>query len=181
MIHTPVLLKEIIELLDLKEGEIIIDGTAGSGGHSKAILQKIGKTGQLLLIDWDKESVANLKKAFAGYSNVSIIQSNYAELPGIIAENHFPKADGLLLDLGFSSEQLERSGRGFSFNPPAGGEPLDMRYDAEDDERPTAASIVNGFSEKELADIIYEYGEERFSRQIAKKLVERRKKERFKT
>src|SRR3989338_7061056 len=125
MIHTPVLLKEIIELLDLKEGEIIIDGTAGSGGHSKAILQKIGKTGQLLLIDWDKESVANLKKAFAGYSNVSIIQSNYAELPGIIAENHFPKADSLLLDLGFSSEQLEKSGRGFSFQKE---EPLLMTY-----------------------------------------------------
>ncbi|MBI3046449.1 MAG: 16S rRNA (cytosine(1402)-N(4))-methyltransferase RsmH [Candidatus Harrisonbacteria bacterium] len=169
MTHIPVLLKEVIELLDPKEREIIIDGTAGSGGHAKAVLQKIGETGQLLLVDWDKESIANLKKAFASYPNVFIIHGNYAELPGIMAENNFPKADGLLLDLGFSSEQLEKSGRGFSFQKE---EPLLMTYS---DASESLQEFLKYVSISELTDIIRKFGEERYAERIAEAIYAKRR------
>lgn len=167
--HKPVLLKEIIELLNPKEGKIIIDGTAGSGGHAKAISRQIGKTGQLLLIDWDKESVANLKKTFAGYPNVTVIQGNYAELPGIMAENNFPKADGLLLDLGFSSGQLEESGRGFSFQKE---DPLLMTYS---DASEPLKEFLNRASISEITEIIRKFGEERYAKRIAGAIYAKRR------
>lgn len=173
--HTPVLLNEVLEVLNPKQGEFIVDGTAGSGGHSAEILKKIGDDGKLLSIDWDKENIENLKKKFGDRKNIILVNGNYADLREILENNDLPKADGLLIDLGFSSVQLEAN-RGFSFQK---DEPLDMRYSV--DSELTAAEVVNSFPEKDLADIFYKYGEERMSRQIAKKIVEERRKERITT
>ncbi|MCL5004602.1 MAG: 16S rRNA (cytosine(1402)-N(4))-methyltransferase RsmH [Patescibacteria group bacterium] len=174
--HTPVLLKESIAILDPKPEEFFIDGTVGSGGHSEAILEKIGPNGKLLCVDWDEKAIKNLKnfKFKDLKKNVILVNGNYANLPEILKENNLPKADGLIVDLGFSSEQLS-SGKGFSFMK---DEPLDMRYG---DGEMTAAEVINSFNEKDLADIFWKYGEERFSRQIAKKIVEERRKKRILT
>ncbi len=199
MIHKPVLLHEAIEILNPQPGEFFIDGTIGSGGHAMAILEKIGPKGKLLGIDWDKDAIKRLSakggSASGGkdFKNVILVNDNYANLPEILKElkkanPSIPlRANGLIIDLGFSSEQLESgrapnqsklgTGRGFSF---LRNEILDMRYDSES-KNPTAAEVVNSFSEKDLAEIFYKYGEERFSRQIAKKIVEERKKKRILT
>ncbi len=176
--HKPVLLKEAIEILNPQEGEFFIDGTIGSGGHSEAILKKIGPNGKLLGIDWDRKAIENCKLKIGNLLNVILVHGNYADLPEILKKEKLGKADGLIVDLGFSSEQLSPpvgGGKGFSFMK---DEPLIMRYT---DEGLTAAEVVNGFNEKDLADIFWKYGEERFSRQIAKKIVEERKKERILT
>lgn len=178
--HTPVLLKESIEILDPKPGEFFIDGTAGSGGHSAKILEKIGLSGKLICIDWDKNNIKKLEeiKKERGWENVILIHDNYKNIPEILKNKNLLKADGLIIDLGFSSEQLDSSTgerKGFSFMK---DEQLDMRYGDED---LTAAEVVNSFNEKELADIFWKYGEERFSRQIAKKITEERKKKRILT
>lgn len=178
--HKPVLLKETIEILNPQPGEFFIDGTIGNGGHAMAILEKIGPKGKLLGIDWDGNAIERLKiERFKNYKNVILRQGNYADLPEILKslkDGKFKslKADGLLLDLGFSSEQL--AGRGFSF---LRNEFLDMRYST--DTEITAAEVVNSFNEKDLADIIYNYGEERYSRRIARKIVEERRKKPIKT
>lgn len=178
--HKPVLLNEVIEAINPKPGDFIIDGTVGGGGHAASILEKIMPKGKLLAIDWDSDSLAAARakieaKFPISNSQFSIIweQGNYADLPEILKKHKLPKADGLVLDLGLSSNQLERSGRGFSFLK---DEPLDMRYSAD---RVTAAEVINSFSEKELADIFYKYGEERHSRRIAKKIIGERRKKRI--
>jgi 16S rRNA (cytosine1402-N4)-methyltransferase len=177
MPHIPVLLKEVIKALDPNPGEFIIDGTLGSGGHTKAILEGIKSRGTLLGLDWDEKNLESFRRENEGIKGkLILVHENYANLPEILEKHRLPKADGLLLDLGFSSEQIGRSGRGFSFMK---NEPLDMRYNPGDDEMATAANVVNSKSEKELADLIYLYGEERFSRQIAKKIVEERRKKRI--
>jgi len=174
MSHIPVLLKEVVEYLNPKPGDFMIDGTIGGGGHAEEILKKIGPKGKLLGIDWDKKNIENLKSKFKDYPNAILIRGNYADLPEILEKEKLPEADGLLIDLGFSSEQLE-SGRGFSFQK---DEVLDMRYEGEGQ---TAAEIVNSLPEKDLADIFWKFGEERYSRQIAKKIVEERRRERILT
>jgi len=181
MLHVPVLLKEAIEILDPKPDEFFIDGTIGDAGHSIEILEKIGSGGKLLGIDWDKETIGRLRnEKFESFKNVILVNDSYANLPEIFREKNFKKADGLILDLGFSSTLLETSGRGFSFrNSSDGGEPLDMRYSEEI--KLTAADVVNRFKEKDLAEIIFQYGEERFSRRIAKAIIEGRKRKPIKT
>ncbi|MEK7555359.1 MAG: 16S rRNA (cytosine(1402)-N(4))-methyltransferase RsmH [Patescibacteria group bacterium] len=188
--HTPVLLNETIEILNPQPGEFFIDGTIGSGGHAAEIFKRISPNGMLLGIDWDKAMIENVRQKISAISNFQFLISklilknnNYANLPEILKNEKFGKADGLLIDLGFSSEQLDPpagGGRGFSFQK---DEILDMRYSAnndnDDDNGITAAEVVNSFSEKDLADIIYKYGEERFSRRIAKKIVEERRKKRI--
>lgn len=174
--HTPVLLNEVIKVLNPKPGEFMIDGTFGSGGHTAEILKKISPDGTMLAIDWDKGNIENCKNSIC-------IHGNYADLPEILkdlrkTDPSIPlRASGLLIDLGFSSVQIGDSGRGFSFLK---DEPLDMRYDV-NGQMPTAAEIINSYPEKDLADIFYIYGEERMSRQIAKKIVEERRKERIMT
>ncbi|MEK7553557.1 MAG: 16S rRNA (cytosine(1402)-N(4))-methyltransferase RsmH, partial [Patescibacteria group bacterium] len=164
--HKSVLLKESIAILNPQPGELFIDGTIGSGGHSEAILEKIGPSGKLLGIDWDKNAIERLKiEKFKDFKNVVLVHGNYADLPKV---SQSLKADGLIVDLGFSSEQL--NGKGISFLK---DEVLDMRYDAENSL--TAAEVINSFNEKDLADIFWKYGEERFSRQISKKIVGERK------
>lgn len=195
MTHVPVLLKEAIEILGLKPGKFIIDGTVGAGGHAAEILKKIEPGGTLLGIDWNKTAIEKLEMRIKDEGlkikkgKIVLVYGNYADLPKILKEKNLLKADGLIIDLGFSTEELEKSGRGFSFLK---DEPLDMRYDIGEVESEkgkvksgeriqTVAEIVNSYSEKELADIFYIYGEERMSRQIAKKIVEERRKERIMT
>lgn len=149
--HTPVLLKEVLGLLDPKPGEFFIDGTSGGGGHAKAIESAVKPDGKILAIDWDKTG------------------ENYADLPEILEKRNLPKADGLLLDLGFSSEHLE-SGRGFSFEK---DEPLLMTYDR--GAKPLR-QILKELAEKEIFKIIREFGEERFAGRIAKAIYERERR-----
>jgi len=175
--HITVLLKETIEFLNPQPGKFIIDATIGGGGHAAEILKKIGDSGMLLGIDWDKEAIADCQSRFADYKNVILVNGNYADLPEILKQKELPKADGIIIDLGFSSRQLEKSGRGFSFLK---DEKLDMRYQQET-ENLTAAEVINQYSEKELADIFWKYGEERNSRKIAKKIIEERKNKRILT
>ncbi|MEK7505997.1 MAG: 16S rRNA (cytosine(1402)-N(4))-methyltransferase RsmH [Patescibacteria group bacterium] len=177
--HISVLLNDVLKALDPQPGEFFIDGTLGAGGHAKAVLEKIKSRGTLLGLDWDQRNLEDFRRENPEMKGkLILIHENYANLPEILEKHRLAKADGLLLDLGFSSDQLEHSGRGFSFLK---NEPLDMRYNPGDEDRPTAASIVNGRNEAELADIIYRYGEERLSRRIAKKIVERRRERRIGT
>ena len=170
MIHIPVLLKEVIELLDPRAGEIMVDGTAGAGGHAKEILKLIGNSGKLLLVDWDKKTVANLKEEMKKYKNIFLEQGNYSNLPEIMVENNFPKADGLLLDLGFSSDQLENSGKGFSFLK---DEPLIMTYS---DESEPLRDFLKRAKLPDLIEIIRKFGEERYAKKIAEAIFLKRKK-----
>lgn len=177
MTHIPVLLNETINVLNPEPGEFFIDGTFGSGGHSSEILKRVLPDGKLLGVDWDERNIELGKSIIKGQlTRVIFEQGNYADLPEILKKYNLSKANGLLLDLGFSSEQIENLGKGFSFLK---DEPLIMRYDNKNEM--TAAEVVNSFSEKDLSDIFYKYGEERFSRSIAKKIVGERKKEKILT
>jgi len=174
--HIPVLLKEAIKVLNPKPKEVFIDATFGDGGHATEILKKILPGGKLLAIDWDKDAVEKAKKSeIFQKPEIIIVNENYANLPEIVKKLRFPKADGLIVDLGFSTGQLE-SGRGFSFLK---NEPLDMRFAKNNDL--TAAEVINSFSEKDLADIFFKYGEEKFSRRIAKEIYKERKRKRILT
>lgn len=177
--HEPVLLKEVLEMFSPKPGQIYIDGTVNGGGHARAIAKLIGTMGMVLGIDWDCDLVRELKKKNeeSGIQNIKVECGNYANLDEIAKENIVAKADGILLDLGFSSYHVDRSGRGFSFQK---DEPLDMRYHAAGAGR-TAGTIVNSESEKELEDMIRTYGEERFSRRIASGIAREREKKQIKT
>ena len=148
MVHVPVLLNEVMKVLGPCPGELFIDGTAGSGGHSRAIKERIGPTGTLLAIDWEKTG------------------ENYVDLPEILRSRNLGRADGLLLDLGFSSEQLG-VGKGFSFKT---DEPLLMTYNP--NEKPVK-EILAEISESELAEILRKCGEERFAGRIARVIKER--------
>jgi len=171
-LHQPVLLEQTIDLLDLKSGEIVVDMTAGYGGHSAEILKKIGPSGRLILVDRDREAIKELKRKFKHCKNVEYIHSNYADIDW----EQIGKVDKILMDLGVSSPQLDESDRGFSFNKDA---ELDMRMDRS--QSLTAKEIVNEYSEEELANIIYRYGEEKRSRRIAKAIVESRVQKPIKT
>lgn len=177
--HTPVLLQEVIKFLDPRPGDFIIDGTVDGGGHAAAILKKISPGGIFLGIDWDKTIIKLAQKKIAEILNsksqilkVILECGNYADLPEILKKNKLGKADRLFLDLGFSSNQLEGSGKGFSFSPRAVDEPLIMTYG---DERKPVARILREARENDLADIIYKFSGERFSRRIAKAIKEREK------
>ena len=174
--HEPVLLNETIRILDPKPGEFFIDGTLGGGGHSRAILERVGAAGMLLGTDWDNDAVLRFEKENKSHGKrVLVRNANYRQIPDILKKEKLPHADGLLLDLGFSSDQIESAEKGFSFQYEG---PLDMRYAKEGE---TAAEVVNGLKEEELADIFWKFGDERFSRQIAKRIVEERRKKRILT
>lgn len=151
----------------------MIDGTVDGGGHAAALIKKIMPAGSFLGVDWDPRMVA-ARKTKANYgTRERYLHGNYADLPAILAEEKLGKADGLLLDLGFSSEQLAHSGRGFSFAETSSAEPLLMTYD--DAQLPVSA-LLRECSEQELAGVIYRFGGERFSRRIAKAIKERERK-----
>ena len=168
--HRPVLLEECIQGLDIKSDGIYIDGTLGGAGHSKEILKRLSPKGLLIGIDRDQEALEAAKQNLQGYNNVKYIHNNHDNIKEILNEIGISKVDGILLDLGVSSYQLDERNRGFSY---LGDNELDMRMDKS--QELTAKIVVNTYEEKKLADIIYEYGEERYSRQIAKNICAFRK------
>ncbi|MFA5870595.1 MAG: 16S rRNA (cytosine(1402)-N(4))-methyltransferase RsmH [Candidatus Paceibacterota bacterium] len=174
--HVPVLLREVIEDLNPQPGEFFIDGTLGGGGHTRAIAERIGNLGKMLCIDWDQNAVLNFKKPDGrDVPEMVVKNANYRDIPEILKDEHLPKADGMILDLGFSSDQIEDAERGFSFQYDG---PLDMRYSGE---YQSAADIVNQYREHELETLFHAFGGERYAGRIAKALCEVRKRKKFET
>ena len=167
--HRPVLLNEVIEGLNIRPDGIYADGTLGGAGHSSEILKRLSDKGRLIGIDQDAEAIEAATDRIGRDERVSIVRNNYSELPAVLQELHIDKVDGILLDIGVSSHQLDTADRGFSYKSDA---PLDMRMDQR--QRITAADIINGYEEKELARVIREYGEEKFAQNIAKHIVQAR-------
>ena len=174
--HKPVLLEETIKGLHIKENGIYIDGTLGGAGHSKQILKQLSPKGLLIGIDRDEEALKAARENLKEFSNVKYIHGNHDELEDILQTIGIDKVDGILLDLGVSSYQLDEKARGFSY---LGNNELDMRMDKT--QKLTAKEVINTYSEETLAQIIYEYGEERFSRQIAKNICNLRKNKQIET
>lgn len=167
--HVSVLLNECINGLDIKPDGIYVDGTAGGAGHSKAIAHKLdgGKGGRLIAIDRDPDAVKVAKERLEGLP-AEVVKGNYSQIDSILEDLGIEKVDGILLDLGVSSFQLDNAGRGFSYHTDA---PLDMRMSREGI---SARDVVNSYSSEELAKIIFEYGEERHARRIAAGIVKAR-------
>lgn len=163
--HIPVMLGQCIEGLDIRPDGIYVDGTAGGAGHSSAIASKLGENGRLIALDRDPDAVAVATERLSVYKNAQVIHRNYSEIRSVLDELGIDKVDGILMDLGVSSFQLDEGSRGFSYHTDA---PLDMRMSKEG---LSAADIVNTYTEQELARIIFEYGEEKFSRRIAANIV----------
>ena len=176
MIHTPVLLKEVIESLDIKNNRVFVDATAGGGGHLQAILEKLPKNGKIIGLDQDEEMISRLRKKFSEDARLEFIRGNFRNL-GDLLKNYRGKIDGILYDLGLSSWQLEFSGRGFSF---LRDEPLLMTFKAELEPADlTAEKIINDWNKTELENLIKKYGEERHAGRITKVIVEARKRKRI--
>ena len=175
--HKPVLLNETIEGLNIKKDGIYVDGTLGGAGHSIEILKRLDLSkGILIGLDRDKEAIEAAKQNLSKYKNVIYVHNNHDNLKEVLSELNIEKVDGILLDLGVSSYQLDERSRGFSY---LGSNELDMRMDKT--QRLTAKEVVNNYSEEHLANIIYEYGEEKFSRQIAKNICIQRAKNKIET
>ncbi len=168
--HQPVLFQEIIHALQPRQGGRYVDGTLGAGGHARGILEACAPDGQLLGLDVDPQALEIARKTLAPYEGrFHLAQASYTTLAAQLQRLGWSAVDGILLDLGASSMQFDTPQRGFSFQYDA---PLDMRFDPRTPR--TAADIVNQYSERELADLIYEYGEERDARKIARAIVRAR-------
>jgi 16S rRNA (cytosine1402-N4)-methyltransferase len=166
--HVPVLAAEVIHWLGPQPGRVFVDGTLGGGGHTRLLAQAVGPSGTVVAIDRDPAAVESAASALNGLP-VRLVQGNYADTPEILAEFGLAEVDGIILDLGLSSDQLANAERGFSFN--ASG-PLDLRFDVQRGE--PAWKLLERLSAKHLADLIFKLGEERYSRRIAERIVERR-------
>lgn len=167
--HRPALLAESLHWLEVRPGGVYVDGTVGEGGHALALLEASAPDGVVLGIDRDPRALAVAQRRLSGYGDrARLAHGSYADMGEIARANGCAGADGALLDLGFSSRQVDADGYGLSFQR---DEPLDMRYDTEGD---TAADLVNGADERELADLIFTFGEERRSRAIARAIVRTR-------
>lgn len=164
-VHKSVLFDEAIEALDLNSEKVILDGTAGGGGHSSEI-SKTAK--QLIAVDQDPDAITVLNERLGDRKNVTIVHDNFSHIKSILKSLNIDKIDGVLLDLGVSSFQLDTADRGFSFHKDA---PLDMRMSKTG---LSAKDVVNTYSETELADVIFKYGEEKFARKIASNIVKAR-------
>src|SRR5436190_10004272 len=167
-IHIPVLAAEVLHWLSPQLGMILVDGTLGGGGHTRLLAEKVGNDGYVLALDRDPGALAAAEKNLAGLP-VKIAQSNFCDLPEVLDELGVAVVDGVLLDLGLSSDQLADDSRGFSFE--ASGE-LDLRFNP--DEGEPAWKLLQRLEEREIADLIFKFGEERFSRRIARRIVEAR-------
>jgi 16S rRNA (cytosine1402-N4)-methyltransferase len=169
-LHQPVLYKEIIHALQPMRGGRYVDGTLGAGGHARGILEACAPDGRLLGLDVDPQALAIARRTLAPYEQrIHLAQASYTTLSAQLKNLQWDSVDGIVLDLGASSMQFDTPERGFSFMNDA---PLDMRFGPH--AMQTAADIVNKYSERELADLIYEYGEERDSRKIARAIVDKR-------
>jgi 16S rRNA (cytosine1402-N4)-methyltransferase len=192
-VHKPVLLKETIELLNIKKGMTVVDATLGGGGHSEAILKEIGNEGKLIAIDLDIQAIEkfaeilndkiqisnqfqSLNSKIKKFDNVYLANGNFADLENILSEIEVEKVDAILADLGWSSDQVENPEYGMSFMKEA---ELDMRLNQS--QELTAKKIVNEYSQKELEKIIREYGEEKLWKGIARKIIEYRKDKNIET
>ena len=172
MIHIPVLKKEVIEYLKPKPNENFIDCTVGEGGHTTSILERNGPKGKVLGIELDPGMYQQLKQTAVVPNRLILINDSYTNLKEIVKECEFKPIQGILFDLGMSSWHLEKSKKGFSF---LRNELLDMRYDSKNQNNLTAYKIINEYSQEEIEKILSEYGEERFSKQIAREIVGVRK------
>ncbi len=174
-VHQAVLPEEVIEWLAPKPGGTFIDGTLGGGGHTRLLAEKVGKDGLVVGLDRDPAVVARAEEQLQGLP-VAVAHANYADLPEVLAELKLEQVDGILLDLGLSSDQLADHHRGFSFS--ADG-PLDLRFDPSSGQ--PAWQLLARLAERPLADILYRYGEERHSRRIARRIVQQREKQPIRT
>lgn len=171
-LHTPVMVKEVLHYLDPRQGGVYVDCTLGTGGHALAILEKTGGKVKLIGIDWDEEAIKAASQRLKKYrERVTLVRANFTQIAKIIKQQGFQKVNGFLYDLGLSSLQLEDSKRGFSFQKAA---PLDMRMDTQ--REITAAYLVNSLPQNELEYILWNFGEERWAKRIARFIVEERKK-----
>ncbi len=174
--HIPIMLEPVLQGLDIKPDGIYVDGTLGGAGHSSEIVKRLSDKGRLIGIDQDADAIEAASKRLEGYPGVLLIHSNYANIRSILQERDVNSVDGILLDLGVSSYQLDNSERGFSYREDAR---LDMRMDQSGDY--TAQDILNDYSEDELRRIIRDYGEEKFAGRIASGIVRYREKKRIET
>lgn len=171
--HKPVLLEEVLEGLAVRADGIYVDGTLGGAGHGSAVCSRLGKDGRFIGLDQDGDAIAASKERLQEYGDiVSVIRSNYMQMADVVHSFGIGKVDGITLDLGVSSYQLDTGERGFSYRMDA---PLDMRMDNR--QGLTAEKVVNQYTEQELFRIIRNYGEDKFAKNIAKNIVNERKKE----
>ncbi len=180
-VHKSVLLEEAIDNLKIKPGDVVVDATLGGGGHSREMLKRIGESGKLIAIDQDKEAIERFESRIMNYEskigkNIFLINDNFSNLDNILHDLKIDKADSILADFGISSDQLEDAERGFSFQK---NELLDMRMDRS--KGATAKDIVNSYGQERLIKIFKEYGDEKYSARIAKKIIESRKKKAIET
>ena len=175
--HYTVMLNEAVDALECKDGKIYVDCTLGGGGHSELILKKISPNGKLISFDIDDEAIAHASNRLKNYPNLTIVKSSYTNIKSELKKLGIEKiTGGVIIDLGASYHQLTKAERGFSFSKNA---PLDMRFDMGAEF--SAYDVVNTYKEDELVKIFSEYGEERFSKRIAKKIVEVRAKKKIET
>lgn len=174
--HVPVLLDKCIECLNVKKGGIYVDGTLGGGGHSSHVLKLLDNTGRLIGIDRDSDALEHTKKRLSKYTNVTYVKDKHENIKNILNELNIDAVDGILLDLGVSSYQLDEASRGFSYMQDA---PLDMRMNRNDEF--SAYDVINEYSEQKLAEIFFLYGEEKYSKQIARKIVSAREEKNIET
>jgi 16S rRNA (cytosine1402-N4)-methyltransferase len=169
-LHVPVLLDEVVHWLAPRPGAVIVDGTLGGGGHTRALAERVAPGGRVIALDRDPVAVAAAEEHLRGQP-VEAVHANFCDLPEVLKELGIDRVDGVILDLGVSSDQLADPARGFSF---ASAGPLDLRFDPTRGE--PAFRLVNRLSAEHLADLIFRYGEERYSRRIAQAVVARRQR-----
>lgn len=178
--HTPVLLNEVVDLLDVSEGDLVVDGTLGGGGYSKELLGLVGKNGKVLSIDLDEAALENFRLLIAGSSlkdRSVLVHGNFADIDKIVLKNNFLPINKVVVDIGLSSYQLDNSGRGITFQ---NDELLDMRFDVSS-KSPDARFILNHYDLGQLVKIFKDYGEEKWSLQIAKNVVRKRSEKQLET
>ena len=176
--HTSVLLYETVDSLNIRPDGIYVDGTLGGGGHASLVLNRLGEQGRLIGLDQDADAIAAAGERLKEYGDrVTVIRTNYENIKDALASQGISGADGIYLDLGVSSYQLDTADRGFTYREDDA--PLDMRMDQRNTQ--TAKDIVNGYSEMELYRIIRDYGEDRFAKNIAKHIVKARQEKEIET
>lgn len=173
--HVPVLLDEVLDWLRPAAGQVFVDGTLGGGGHTAALARRVGSEGLVIALDRDPAALAAAEQNLKGLA-IKLVEANFAELPCVLAQLEIAAVDGVVLDLGLSSDQLADRERGFSFDSDG---PLDLRFNPREGQ--PAWQLIERLSEERLADVIYQYGEERYSRRIARRIVERRREQPIRT
>ncbi|MGO9115314.1 MAG: 16S rRNA (cytosine(1402)-N(4))-methyltransferase RsmH [Thermoguttaceae bacterium] len=168
-VHVPVMLAEVLDGLSPQPGDIFVDGTLGGGGHTRALVERVGSGGRIIALDRDPAAIEAASKHIANLP-VKLVQANFCDLPEVLVAIGVATVDGILLDLGLSSDQLADLERGFSFSSTG---PLDLRFDPMQGK--PAWRLLERLSAEHLADLIYHYGEERYSRRIARAIIQRRR------